>query len=91
MYVTCNVTEIYEHNGRASRCRFDITVVHCIASDSGLGNRELDETVGRVTFVPSEVFISSSGFIRLDPSLLRVKARDRNRRESRDNLDLIIL
>jgi len=44
---------------------------------------EVDETVERrVTFVPSEVFISSSGFIRLDQSLRTVKAPNRDRYET---------
>lgn len=84
MHVICNVTKVYEYNGHASRCMFDITVVHCVSRPTPTTyNREFDETVKRcVTFVPSEVFISSSGFIRLDSNFCHVKVRDRDRYET---------
>lgn len=83
MHVTCNVTKVYEHNGRASRCMPDITAVHYTASDFAQATVAVDETVERrVTFVPSEVFISSSGFIRLDQGLRTVKAPNRDRYET---------
>lgn len=92
MHVICNVTKVYEYNGFSLYVRYYCGPL-CIALDSGyVEPRLMKPSIERcVTFVSSEVFISSSCFIRLDSNLCSVKARDRDRWRDRRNLDLIIL